>query len=671
MDAGRWPSLIAKDQVALAINTTFRGGYPSPRPRYLYRPITFNTQEEQTWFETQIYQGSFWYSFVDADNPALHPNEGCLVVSVGGRQWKIDVTKYTALEITPPDGRNNRYKNIVYFCQARQYLIIQDGLAAPIIWDGSQTRRAGVNEVPVGTIMQFGQGRVWVLKGDALFAGDIEGGPTSILSFTETTFLAGGGALNPSYLIGNVNGLAFIPQQDTSTGVGTLLVFGERGTTSVFAELPRDQWINGIQRMVLINIGGTGHRTPCQLNGDVWFRSADGQRSYRQARGQVDLLAQLPLSTELDPFFGTDTPYLLPYASSVYFDNRLLTTISPQYRNFRVSFPAIAACDFHILSSFGNDRKPCWDGVWTGENIYELVQGNTQRLFMPGIDSAGRNCLFEMLKTNAAQVADVADDGNRGTVSRSVVWSLDSGLLSFDVNGGGPAVQKRLFGGKYWLRNISGQIGVILQYRKDGESCYIDWVDHTYCSNTDLCNIELDANGCPVTWVAAEQYRSPVLLTQPDIESPGPDDAPLGAGNSGKPLNIGYEFQTRFTITGDCMLYFAVFECQGGFEKETPGCNPHPHCTTSIFCCEDVAYYSFTPTLPQYDIPPDNYVSPNLAAQNAIINYLGNNPGHTPTQIVNNIPLPPAVIGPALTTLVQQGRVTCPPRFGCFIVQQI
>jgi len=237
MDAGRWPSLIAKDQVALAINTTFRGGYPSPRPRYLYRPITFNTQEEQTWFETQIYQGSFWYSFVDADNPALHPNEGCLVVSVGGRQWKIDVTKYTALEITPPDGRNNRYKNIVYFCQARQYLIIQDGLAAPIIWDGSQTRRAGVNEVPVGTIMQFGQGRVWVLKGDALFAGDIEGGPTSILSFTETTFLAGGGALNPSYLIGNVNGLAFIPQQDTSTGVGTLLVFGERGTTSVFAEL--------------------------------------------------------------------------------------------------------------------------------------------------------------------------------------------------------------------------------------------------------------------------------------------------------------------------------------------------------------------------------------------------------------------------------------------------
>lgn len=667
MDAGRNPSLINKDQVALAINATFRGGYPRTRPKINYRPITFSTTEQRTWFETQIYQGAFYYSYSNAINPAIRPNSGVLIVSVGGRQWKIELITFKATEITPTK-RNGRFQNIVYFCQARQYLIIQDGISAPIIWDGSNTRRAGVNEVPVGTIMAYGQGRIWLLKGDELFAGDIEGTDVgSVLKFTEFKFESGGGALNPSYVIGNVNGLQFIPQQDTATGVGTLLVFGERGTTSVFAELPRDQWINGIQRMVLINIGGTGHRSPCQVNGDVWFRTGPGLRSYRQARGQVDLLAQLPLSTEMDPFLLKDTDFLLPWASSVYFDNRILHTVSPQTRNSRVTFPAIVACDFHILSSFGNDRKPAWDGVWTGINAYELVQADTRRLFAPGVDSQGRNCLFEWLKSDNLQPYDLLDDGNRGTVKTRVVWSVDSGLLSFDngtPNGGGPAVQKRLLAGKYFLREINGQLDVHLQYRKDGEYCFTDWYRQTYCATVELCDISRDPEDCPLAWLAVPQYRSPAILPQNDILGTASDNSPGGAGNSGRPVNVGYEFQSRFTFTGEALLYTAAFECSSGFEPETPGC-PESECRMSLPCCDQMEYYSYTPELPAYYIPNENGLTTEVVeAQNAVINYLGASPGSTPTTIVNDIPLPPAALGPAINSLIDSGQIIPDPRGG-------
>lgn len=669
MDAGRNPSLIAKDQVALAINTTFRGGFPQDRPCYVYRPIIFKTDEERRWFETQIYQGSTYYSYIAALNPALHPNSGCLIYVVGGRIWKIDLTTYKAQEITPTK-RNSRFNNIVYFCQARQYLIIQDGTSSPIIWDGSNTRRAGRNEVPVGTIMAYGQGRIWLQKGDALFAGDIEGTAIdSVLKFTEFQFLSGGGALNPGYVIGNVNGLQFIPQQDTATGVGTLLVFGERGTTSVFAELPRDQWINGIQRMVLINIGGTGHRSPCQINGDIWFRSANGLRSYRQARGQVEALAQLPLSTELDPFFNQDTDFLLPWVSSFYFDNRILTTISPAWRNSRVTFPAIAVCDFHILSSFGSDRKPAWDGLWTGINAYELC-GNTQRLFAPGVDSAGRNCLFEILKTDNPQFFDILDDGERGTVRTPIVRSHDSSLMDFQGGGGGPMTQKRLTGGKYFLRNMKGPVTVQVQYRKDGETCYQDWATHSFCANYDLCETQPDvtADPCP-QFVASPQYRGSIILKQPDIQALASDNAPIGAGNSGRAVNVGYEFQIRFTITGSAMLYSALFGTWQGYEPEVANIiDCTGTCSTARVCCDQQSYYSYTPELGPYYIPNENGLTPEvIEAQNAVINYLGTNPGSTPTDVVNNIPLPPTTTGPAIDNLIDTGQIGPGPHGGLIV----
>ena len=50
----------------------------------------------------------------------------------------------------------------VYFQQAENWLIVQDGQNQPYLYNGSTLRRATGDEVPVGGPMAYGKGRLWV-----------------------------------------------------------------------------------------------------------------------------------------------------------------------------------------------------------------------------------------------------------------------------------------------------------------------------------------------------------------------------------------------------------------------------------------------------------------------------------------------------------------------------
>src|SRR5262249_33477092 len=157
MDSGRDPSLIGKDQVAFAVNTTFRGGFPRTRPYLKKHQITFDSAEERDWFENELFQGIFFYSIVATPNAAVSTtNAGLITYMVGGRLWKIDPVSYRAEEITPPEGRSSRLRSIAYFVQAENWLVVADGETNALLWDGSNSRRAGKNEVPVCTNMAYG-----------------------------------------------------------------------------------------------------------------------------------------------------------------------------------------------------------------------------------------------------------------------------------------------------------------------------------------------------------------------------------------------------------------------------------------------------------------------------------------------------------------------------------
>lgn len=657
MDEGRDASLIGKDQVARLINATVRGGFPRTRPYVKAIPLIFTDEEQRSWFETEIYQGCFFYSFVAVPNAAVSTNNpGLLVEMVGGRLFTVDPDTGRVIEITPNEGRSSRLINLGYMTQAEQWLVVQDGQSAAALWDGSNARRAVTGEVPVGRRMAYGQGRLFVEVGNQIMGGDIVGGPggqNAVINFRERLELAIKGDISPSFVIGNTTFLEFIPQQDTTTGVGTLLVGGEKGVTSISAEKPRDQWAQGISRVVLFNVGGTGHRSPAQINGDVWWRSNLGMRSYRQARAEIKNLAQLPLSTELDPFFLSDTPALLPWVSSVYFDNRLLTTINPRTQNGRVYFKGIGVCDFHILSSFGDEvTKPAWDGIWTGYNFSELKLG-AGRCFAPGIDRLGRNCLFEVLADNEAAVADREIDG----ALRPVECQLISG--AYVGQGAGNDVVKKLAGGKFSVRRIRESVEVEVAYRKDGEQCFQFWDTFSFCAKTTLCSLDAEASPCG-NQIANPQYRTPIILRQPNALENISNDPPEGAGSGAKPMVNGYEFQARFKWTGHCQLRAFQMEFNKGFEKVTSGCTPPDTCTASTVCCDDP--FEFTPKLPQYTIPinPPDPTAGIIAAQIAIINFLGVGLLTPVNEVIAGIPLPTDDVNQAILNLINNGTIVHP-----------
>ena len=53
--------------------------------------------------------------------------------------------------------------------------------------------------------MAYGDARLTVAQGNQFLVGDINGGATNVISFTETTYLAGGGSFALPFNNGNIS----------------------------------------------------------------------------------------------------------------------------------------------------------------------------------------------------------------------------------------------------------------------------------------------------------------------------------------------------------------------------------------------------------------------------------------------------------------------------------
>ncbi len=596
MDANRRPRLIDQNQYSLGINITTRGGFPQTRPSILYRALTFQNDENEEWFKTQIFQGAFNYTYVGASKN-ISVSKEVLVCMVGGRLWKIDKCSLEVEELTPGGraGRNSRCGSIAYFVQAEQWLVVQDGTSAPILWDGGVARRSNTanNEVPVGTIMAYGQGRIWLISGPQLLAGDLVGSyPNAVIGFTEQSFLATNGKLFPSYTIGEIRALQFIPQQDTATGVGSLLVIGDRGVSSVYAEKERSEWVTGISRVTLINIGGTGHRNVTSINGDVWIECPDGWRSYRHARGEQDKWYQLPMSEEVSIFTDTTAENIKPYSSAIFYDNRLLATVGAIWQNGRASFRGLIALDFNVLSTFGEATKPAWEGLWTGVNIMQFVR-TIHSAFIFGIDESGSTALYEITKTADTPIKDLRLGGPRAIECELVTgaYVFTQQQRSFAI---GASAQKQIENGDIFLRDMKDRCIIDVEFRRDGEPCFSPWNHFDVCADADLCDV-----GCSMI-PYAPQYRNRLRLGDPRYTTEEECDV---LPNQMQQMSFFYEIQQRVLWTGRMTLSLARMFAVTVDEQDPAGClEPEIECVKMPMCCYDP--YNFTPRFPPYELPP-------------------------------------------------------------------
>lgn len=598
MDSSLAPQISDPTSVRMGINVTFRGGRAKTRPGFQQIFLTddpdypgslalFSTGRDSSNNKTGNYfQGAFFYV------NKTDPTKSCLIACSGGYVFRIrpvegyvarlPVSEYTIIDASGTFRWDSTRK--VYFCQAERFLVIQNGLDKPLMFDGEVLHQVGVgssgtigaiSSVPVGTFMAYGQGRLYVVNPskDSFTAGDLvyggstnqsaissssaanpsvittsvshglstgdvvtlsglsttpdingtwkvtvtgsttftvpasvttagsggfvtkanSGAESDLLRFTETTYLNEGGSFQIPSQMGSIRGMAFQPISDTATGQGDLLVFGEKGAASFAVANPRDNWKNlsGFQRVALDNIGLVSDRSLVTINNDLFFRSIDGLRTYRHARAQLDGYNMTPISSEMDAVLDFDTEGLLGDSSSVYFDNRLLFTVSPRenYANIGdepiklrpTSFQGIGVLDFNSMGTSAEKRAAVFDGVWTGVDTLQLVTGVTRRLprcFVFAYDTeANSNLLWENYPW-------ALFDFPLGASSRKIKCAVET--RSFDFNT--PFNIKKLERADLWIAELSGETMVNAYWRPDENPCWFPWTTFNTCSEVETCS---------------------------------------------------------------------------------------------------------------------------------------------------------------------------------------
>jgi hypothetical protein len=562
-DAGRNPVLIGEDQYQFGENVHCRGGTIGTRTAYRLRTLSFtnnityddqgghggnNPVGSQAAFTNGLFQAASFY------DPSL--NIDCIMASVGGRLFQI-VPRRTSVDITELylDKQNRGNIQKAYMVQADRFHVTQDGESTPILFDGVSARRAGVNEIFTGTIMAYGMGRI-VLVGKNLrdiYFGDLygshEGEPgASVLQFTETNFLSEGGAASLPFTMGHCKGLAFVPEQDTSMGQGQLFAFAEKGAASFFLSLERSQWKQSqFQVMALIDVGATGDRSITPVNGDIWFRSKDGWRTYRQARAEARGWFQLPLSTEVGNYVDVETPSIIDTESSINFQNRLWTLCTPIWNQGKPYYNGMLSLDFDVLSSFGQTaHKPAWDGHHSGIKALQLVTGSfdgQERAFCFGLDDGGLNCIYELDPS--------ATKDSSGPITSSVVPRSFTFQQYFN--------EDTLFDADVWFEDVRENTTFSAYFKPDSYPNWLPWRTGSKYPPTTLTPIGVAGqlvNGLPTLREGFTPRRS---LGKPDVD--------YDTSNTKRGLKLGYEFHVKLEWTGFTAINRFRVMCERLIEK--------------------------------------------------------------------------------------------------------
>jgi hypothetical protein len=656
MDGSRDPSQIADRAAAYAVNCTFRGGGgPQTRPGFREVPPSYwqtadGSASNWTLIANALYvQGAFVYK------PDVDQGQTQILVACDGAVFRIQLRDRTIIRLTPASGElaplvaNQK----VYFCQAEHFVILQDGVSGPWVYDGSSLRAASSYSrptVPVGKQMAYGQGRLFVAVNDGreIVAGDlVYGGSTTaidigtstaefptvfttltdhgftvgdsvtifghssvppingsyvvsdvpspstfsvpaaaagegyggvvgrfnvgsrsdLLRFTETTFLAEGGAFSIPSSMGRVKTLTFVPLQDTATGQGDLIALCERGAASFQVSAPRDQWkqTTGFQRVLFLDIGSVAESTQV-VNGDLFFRSADGNgiRTYRNARAEFDGYGQTPMSSEIDPILALDTLWLLNGVSFAYFDDRLLMTCWPVAKPKQASnstdatslvtratpvvYTGMSVLDFRSTASNAGKSAASFDGVWTGLNIVSLLQGDfegDERLFALCFDPASTNsggvyALWEITK-------DAEFDSSSADSDKRIQASVIPRAFQFEET----MTLKKLIRSDVWFDDVGGgptkDFESTIYFKADNYPIWCKWFDINRCFTTT--NSTLGAGQVPNTY-----NRGYV----PQVKSPAPPTSAAVAGAVNVATStagqFGYEFLLKIEWKGRAKL---------------------------------------------------------------------------------------------------------------------
>jgi hypothetical protein len=484
---------------------------------------------------------------------------------------------------------NPSWLDFVYLFQAETYVIILAENQSAVIFDGSSARLAGIGEVPSGVLGAYGWGRIWITLNDrkSFMAGDIVFGSSgtqaagfrdAILKFTENDFYNEGGAFGVPAEAGPITAMQFLATQDTSLGVGVLLVGTTNMIFSVNAPVDRTTWKNlqyPIETISLLNSGTVSPRGNTSVNGDWWYRSADGIHSFFVSRRDFGTWGNTPMSREISPILDYDTEKLLYYGSAVLFDNRVLFTTSPYRTAIGVAHRGLVSDNFDLISSQQGKTQPAWEGSFSGLNIFQVLKATydvgRERCFMFVANDADEVGFWELQRDGAGS----SDQFNYGDgVCQSAIFPLlETKSMTFEDG----SQKKSLHSCEIFVDQVFEPVTITVKFRPDQYPSWITWQSVTLCSSVKQC---APASDCS-PWITRQKtYAARIMLTQP---SESCNDI------SGTVVREGYEFQFRLECSGSFRLRKFKPHAKLRTDKQEGDCASYS-CKTFAAC--DTRYFN-------------------------------------------------------------------------------
>lgn len=292
-------------------------------------------------------------------------------------------------------------------------LVMQDSRTRAAFWDGSESRHLnptpsdgevtveGFDETRIGLWMCWSNSRLWVSRGNRVFASDL-GNP---LKFTEAQYLNEAPAF---YLPDECTGMIEAPEQ-----AGVLAAHAEGIDFIESSIIDRTQWLQtpNMQRTI-VNIGCVAPRSLVKQHGLIYWFSPAGLVSLNEALRANQSSELIPIDQEMAWSKALIGPDLQGIACAA-FENYLT-----------VSVPYCSIYNTHTwamdLATFERNERS-WNGVWTGWRPVEWATGTVdgrQRAFFLSKDTDGQNRVWE------AFLPDRQDNGC--DITCSVQFRLDA-----------------------------------------------------------------------------------------------------------------------------------------------------------------------------------------------------------------------------------------------------
>ena len=550
-DADTHPSYLPPSMVAESVNRTFRGGINRTRPSIRNIPIVAGEGQDEI-IVNDIQNGNFQGSYpYRATN--LNTNDGILL-SVSGVIYFLKLVNNLAYAYKIIEGNDPGMMH-TWFVQAEDRVYIQNGYQNAIAWDGDLSVPAYrlnpyLNKMPIGTIMEYAFGRVFVAdRLNQIYASDIIYGngftnTSNTENFTEIGYWAEGGAFSTPSMMGDITGMKVMPQIGSNLRAqGALVVLTANGAFAMDVSIPRAQW--ALTNMQTISLLGRGCVSPytALANSELWFRSHDGWAFYSNSQSEFARYFSLrKLSREVNKWVSNDTPWLKQFASTMFFDNYLISTVAPEtYRAAGVEglnryHRGMVVLDLDQSSSPSPDAQLSfrWNGIWTGFRPTQLLSGlisGQKRGFGFSFDNDNKNRLYEF--TNATG----SDFGPNGT--KQIESFFTSGRYDFAQSGASNKfLRKRITGGEMWLSEINGEVTSTAEFRPDSYPCWSELkVPTTYGCNP--CS--------PALKTPCNPRRGGDTYKRYKFNSPDPSEC---NSISDIPVIEGSEFQLKINLTG-------------------------------------------------------------------------------------------------------------------------